>query len=103
MAAEKFNIRQIIDNAPLKEIHIPVLVIRLSLAPVNGLDDQMLANTTPAMAADWRVQPPSFSAALTAGLLGMMIGAIVFGELADRIGHHGTHPENWWNGPGNRR
>jgi hypothetical protein len=30
MTAEKFNIRQIIDNAPLKEIHIPVLLIGLS-------------------------------------------------------------------------
>jgi MFS transporter, AAHS family, 4-hydroxybenzoate transporter len=86
MAAEKFNIHQIIDNAPPKEIHIRILLIGLSLALVNGLDNQMLANTIPAMAADWGVQPPSFSAALTAGLVGMMIGAVVFGELADRIG-----------------
>jgi MFS transporter, AAHS family, 4-hydroxybenzoate transporter len=86
MAAEKFNIHQIIDNAPLKPIHIRILLIGLSLALVNGLDDQMLANTIPAMAADGGVQPPSFSAPLTAGLVGMMFGAVVFGELADRIG-----------------
>jgi hypothetical protein len=50
MAAEKFNILQIVDNAPLKQIHIRILLIGLSLALVNGPDDQMLANTIPA----WR-------------------------------------------------
>lgn len=43
MAAEKFNIHQIVDNALLKEIHIRILLIGLCLALVNGLDNQMLA------------------------------------------------------------
>ena len=41
MAAGKFNIRQIIDNAPLKGIHIRVLLIGLALALVNGLDNDL--------------------------------------------------------------
>lgn len=80
------DIRPLLDGAPLRPFHIRVLVICLLLALVNGLDNQMLANTIPGMAEDWGVAPESFSIALTAGLIGMMIGATLFGNLADRIG-----------------
>jgi hypothetical protein len=69
MAGEKFNIHQIIDNAPLKEIHIRILLIGLSLALVNGLARMTMIPVIPALLGAIAIifaRPSSQPAAATA-------------------------------------
>lgn len=86
MQPERHDIERTIADAPLQPIHIRVLAISLMVSLVDGFDNQALAFTAPAMAAAWGLSVADFSAAFSAGLIGMMAGSLVFGELAGRIG-----------------
>lgn len=86
MRSDNIGFEKILDDAPLNGFHLRILIVSLVLALMNGLDNQILAVTAPAMAVDWHLKVADFSPAFMASLFGMMIGSILFGELADRLG-----------------
>ncbi|MES2031989.1 MAG: MFS transporter [Pseudomonadota bacterium] len=80
------DINPVIDQAAIRLIHIQVLAINILVALVDGFDNQALAFTAPAIAADWGISIVSFAPAFSSGLAGMMFGSLMFGEIADRLG-----------------
>jgi AAHS family 4-hydroxybenzoate transporter-like MFS transporter len=53
---------------------------------LDGIDNQLLPNAVPAMAAEWGQVPRSFANALAAGPFGMMLGGIFGGMAGDKLG-----------------
>ena len=66
---------------------IPALIVVLLLASVvEGLDFQLLSLVGPLMLTDLAVSKLALGSALSAGLIGMSLGALAGGWLGDRVG-----------------
>lgn len=81
-----FDISGFIDHRPLSSYQIRILVTCFIVMLLDGFDMQVIGLALPALARDWGLSPKDFGWALTAGPLGMIIGAATLGPLADRFG-----------------
>src|SRR4051794_13330747 len=52
----------------------------------DGMDNQLLGITIPALIADWHVTRAAFAPVVSLGFAGMIVGSAVAGYLGDRIG-----------------
>src|SRR6202047_5089583 len=53
---------------------------------LDGFDPQVIGNLVPSIIAEWKVTRPAMAPVGVAGLVGLMIGALALGPLADKIG-----------------
>lgn len=83
---QSFDISQFIDNRPLSFYQIRILITCFIVMLLDGFDMQVIGLALPALARDWGLSPKDFGLALTAGPVGMVLGAAFLGPLADRFG-----------------
>jgi MFS transporter, AAHS family, 4-hydroxybenzoate transporter len=63
-----------------------IILLCALVAACDGFDTQAIAFVAPAISKLWGVPPPQFGAIFSAGLVGLALGAFLFGSLADRLG-----------------
>lgn len=56
----------------------------------DGLDTGVIGFIAPALLDDWGITKPQLAPVLSAALVGMSIGAIISGPLADKFGRKGV-------------
>lgn len=56
------------------------------VALCDGFDTQSIAFVAPVISTQWGVLPAQFGPVFSAGLVGLALGAFLFGSLADRVG-----------------
>ncbi len=83
---ESYNVTAVIDGARVSPYQWMVLAISLVTAMFDGYDTQGIAYVAPVMAKDLGISPAQLGPVFSAGLLGLTLGAIVFGMMADKIG-----------------
>jgi AAHS family 4-hydroxybenzoate transporter-like MFS transporter len=85
-AAGAIDVRTFIDNQPISRYQLMVTLMCGLIVFVDGFDAQAVGFVTPALIAEFQVTRAVLGTVLSAGLVGMMAGALLFGPVADRIG-----------------
>jgi AAHS family 4-hydroxybenzoate transporter-like MFS transporter len=80
----------LIDNERLGLFQWRVLAICFVIALFDGFDTQAIAFTGPAILAAFDLPAGSLAPILTAGIVGMTVGAMTLGMVGDRIGRRPT-------------
>lgn len=83
---EKIDIRKLADEATFSGLHARILFWGLLILIFDGYDLAVVGAALPSIMKDMGVSAGSAGFMASSALFGMMIGAFVFGSLADRIG-----------------
>jgi AAHS family 4-hydroxybenzoate transporter-like MFS transporter len=80
------DVAAFIDEQPIGRFQIRLLLTCAAVLFLDGFDTQAIGYVAPALAHDWSLARGALGPVFSAGLLGNMIGALLFGPVADRIG-----------------
>lgn len=84
--AQTETVTELIDSRPLSAFQLRVLLLCGITVVLDGFDTQTIGFIAPAILAEFEAPPAAFGPVMSAALVGILIGAIVGGMLADRIG-----------------
>ena len=79
-----------VSDARLGALHWLVLALTFAVAATDGLDAQILGFTAPRIAAEFGIGNDRLGPVFSAAMLGMTVGALLFGMLGDRFGRRRT-------------
>jgi AAHS family 4-hydroxybenzoate transporter-like MFS transporter len=80
------DVREFIDGRPVGRYQLLVAAMCALIVFVDGFDAQAMGYVAPALTAALRIPRSAFGSIVSSGLVGMMIGALVSGPVADRAG-----------------
>jgi MFS transporter, AAHS family, 4-hydroxybenzoate transporter len=86
MSADVTDISELLDNRPLGRYQWMIFLLCAALVFIDGFDTQAIGYVAPALSHAWSLHPGALGPAFAAGLTGLMVGAFLLGQLADRIG-----------------
>ena len=80
------DVRQFIDEQPFSRFQLLVAILCGAIAFMDGFDAQSIGYVAPALSSELQIARVALGPLISIGLVGMMIGALVFGPLADHFG-----------------
>ncbi len=84
--AAPIEVAEFIDRQPVGGFQLKLLLTCAAVLFLDGFDTQAIGYVAPALAREWGLTKAAIGPVFSAGLFGLMIGALLFGPLADRIG-----------------
>lgn len=82
--------REIIDQSAMTKAQFVVVVITVLLNAMDGFDILSIAFASPGIAAEWGIDQLGLGIVLSMELIGMAIGSLFLGGVADKIGRRPT-------------
>jgi AAHS family 4-hydroxybenzoate transporter-like MFS transporter len=80
------DVAAFIDAQPVGGFQIRLLVTCAAVLLLDGFDTTAIGYVAPSLAKEWNLTKGALGPVFSAGLFGLMIGALTLGPLADRIG-----------------
>lgn len=80
------NVADVIDNARIGSLQKRMFALCALSLIMDGFDVQVMGFVAPAISAEWGVSREAFGVVFSVGNFGMLLGALLFTMLADRIG-----------------
>src|ERR1700675_2188218 len=80
------DVADFIDQQPVGGFQIRLLLTCAAVLFLDGFDTTAIGYVAPSLAREWGLTKGALGPVFSAGLFGLMIGALLFGPLADRIG-----------------
>src|ERR1700733_1721528 len=84
--APQVDVADFIDQQPVGGFQLQLLLTCAAVLFLDGFDTQAIGYVAPALAKEWGLTKGALGPVFSAGLFVLMIGALIFGPLADRIG-----------------
>jgi benzoate transport len=82
--------REIINNNPMSAWQVAAVAITVGLNALDGFDVLSISFASPGIAKDWGIDRAALGIVLSMELLGMAVGSIFLGGVADKIGRRKT-------------
>lgn len=82
----RVNVVELVDRSKLHPSQILVLVLCGLCMVMDGFDVQAMSYVAPALLKEWNVAKPELGPVFSAGLIGVMLGSLIFSIVADTIG-----------------
>lgn len=80
----------ILDREPMSRFQWAVVAIMVGLNALDGFDVLSISFASPGIAKDWGIDRAALGIVLSMELIGMAVGSLVLGGVADRIGRRNT-------------
>jgi AAHS family 4-hydroxybenzoate transporter-like MFS transporter len=84
--APTVNVPQLIDAQKVGAFQIRIMILCALAAMLDGFAAQMIGYIAPSLAHDMHLAPAALSRIFAISLIGLMLGALTFGPIADRFG-----------------
>lgn len=78
--------RVVIARAPMRRMQLVVVALCVALNALDGFDVLSISFASPGIAAEWGIDRAVLGIVLSMELIGMAVGSIFIGSLADRVG-----------------
>jgi benzoate transport len=78
--------RQLLAHSPMGKLQLVVVVLCALLYGLDGFDVLSISFAAPGIAREWGIDRAALGVVLSMELIGMALGSVVMGGLADRIG-----------------
>jgi MFS family permease len=82
--------REVIAKNPMSRLQIAVVAITVGLNALDGFDVLAISFASPGIARAWGIDRAALGIVLSMELMGMGIGSVLLGGVADRIGRRRT-------------
>ncbi|WP_338446380.1 MFS transporter [Pelagerythrobacter marensis] len=82
--------RKIIDEERMSGFQWSVVAIMVGLLALDGFDVLSISFASPGIAADWGIDRAELGIVLSMELVGMAIGSVLIGRIADNVGRRAT-------------
>lgn len=84
--APDIDVAAFIDDQPVGRLHIRLLILCAAVLFADGFDTQAIGYVAPELTRNWHIARGALGPVFSSGLFGLMIGALLLGPIADRIG-----------------
>src|SRR3954452_6741002 len=82
--------RTILDQALMSRLQIAAVAITVGLNALDGFDVLSISFASPGIAKEWGIDRAALGIVLSMELIGMALGSVVIGGIADKIGRRPT-------------
>lgn len=82
--------RELIEHSPMSGFQWRVVAIMVGLTALDGFDVLSISFASPGIAQDWGIDRAALGIVLSMELVGMAIGSVLLGGVADKVGRRAT-------------